>query len=256
MFSLALGGWAARWLAHIGVIRRLEELGMRPTAISGTSIGAIIGTLYALGKTSQEMEAMIANVSWMKLVDPDLKKWVIKGAKVEKYLDTLFEGKSFSDLLIPLAITATNIDTGEWVTFRDGKLSEVVRASISLPGVFIPKGIDGHMYVDGGITNNLPIESLPPWRVIAISALRDITKVIRYKRRLFGIDWSKSIVGNTYSIMRKTIDIIIAQNESRSILSREDILYIRPSFDTLDYYNFDKYREFIQAGYETGKISV
>lgn len=74
MFSLALGGGAARGLAHIGVIRRLEELGMRPTAISGTSIGAIIGTLFALGKTSQEMEEMIAHVPWIKLLDPDLKK--------------------------------------------------------------------------------------------------------------------------------------------------------------------------------------
>ncbi len=256
MFSLALGGWAARGLAHIGVIRRLEELDMRPTAISGTSIGAIIGTLYALGKTSAEMEQMIASVPWIKLLDPDMRKWAIKGIKIEKYLDTLFEWRSFSDLQIPLLIIVTDIDTGACRIFREGKLSEAVRASISLPGVFMPKWIDDSMYVDGGITNNLPIESLPPWRVIAVSALRDITKSIDYTRRIFGINWSKSIVGNTYSILRKTIDIVITQNESRSIRSRDDIIYIRPAFDNLDYYNFDKYSEFIQAGYEAAKGKI
>ncbi len=256
MFSLALGGGAARGLAHIGVIRRLEELGMRPTAISGTSIGAIIGTLFALGKTSQEMEEMIAHVPWIKLLDPDLKKWVIKGVKIEKYLDTLFEGKSFSDLLIPLVVTATDIDTGEGIVIREWLLSSAVRASIWLPWVFIPKEYLGQNCVDGGLANNLPIEHLPEGKVIAVSALRDLTRKIWYKKEIFGINWSRTIFWVTYSIIQKTIDIMLSQNESRSILSREDVVYIRPSFDTLDYYNFDKYKEFIQAGYEAGSQSL
>ena len=255
-FSLALGGWAARGIAHIGVIRRLEELGMTPTAISGTSMWAIVGTLLALGKSSQDMERMIAEVPWMKLLDPDMTKWLIKWKKVEKYLDTLFEWKSFEDTLIPLTVTATDIDTGESIIFRSGKLSDAVRASISLPGVFTPKDIDGHHCVDGGLAANLPIEYLPEWPVIAISALRDLSRKIEYKNRTFGIDWSKSIFGNTYSIIQKTIDIMLTQNEARSVASRKDVLYIRPEFDKLDYYEFDKYTLFIEAGYIAAKSEL
>lgn len=70
------------------------------------------------------------------------------------------------------------------------------------------------------------------------------------------MDWSKSIFGNTYSIIQKTIDIMLAQNESRSVQSREDVIYIRPRFDRLDYYEFDKYREFIEAGYIAAKENL
>lgn len=256
MFSLALGWWAARGLAHIGVIRRLEELDMHPIALSGTSMGAIIATLCALGKTSKDMEAIIQSVPWMRLIDPDMKKWLLKGEKIEWFLEKIFEGKTFDDVIIPLTITATSIETGEWVVFQKGKLSEAVRASISLPGVFIPKNIHDTSLVDGWLTANLPIELLPPWRVIAVSALRDLTRKIHYKRRIFGMDWSKSIFGNTYSIIQKTIDIMLAQNESRSVQSREDVIYIRPRFDRLDYYEFDKYREFIEAGYIAAKENL
>lgn len=255
-FSLALGWWAARGLAHIGVIRRLEELDMSPIAISGTSIGAIIGTLLALGKSSHDMEDIIASVPWMKLVDPDMQKWLLKGKKIESFLEDIFEGKSFSDTIIPLSITATDIDTGESRIFREGKLSVAVRASISLPGVFIPKNIDDMNLVDGGLAANLPIELLPPWRVIAVSAIRDLTRKIHYKRRVFGMDWSKSIFGNTYNIIQKTIDIMLAQNEARSVSSRNNVTYIRPRFDKLDYYQFDKYREFIEAGYIAAKENL
>jgi NTE family protein len=112
-FSLALGGGAARGLAHIGVIRYLEEKDMIPSAISGTSMGSIVGALLALGKTSHDMEQILRDIEWLKLVDFDMKKGLIRGAKIEKTLDTLFEGKSFKDVKIPLTITATDVDTGE-----------------------------------------------------------------------------------------------------------------------------------------------
>lgn len=252
-FSLALGWWAARGLAHIGVIRRLEELDMHPIALSGTSMGAIIATLLALGKSSREMEDIIASVPWMRLIDPDMKKWLLKGKKIELFLEDIFEGKTFADTYIPLSITATDIDTGESRVFQEGPLSEAVRASISLPWVFIPKHIDGTNLVDGGLAANLPIELLPPWPVIAVSALRDLSRTIHYQRRVLWVDWSKSIFGNTYNIIQKTIDIMLAQNEARSVASRKDVTYIRPSFDSLDYYEFHKYEKFILAGYQKAK---
>lgn len=247
-FSLALGGGWARGLAHIWVIRILESLQMTPVAISGTSMGAIIWALLALWKTSDDMEAIISKINFVSLVDIDLKEGILKGRKIEKLLDHLFESKSFADCQIPLSIVATDINTWERVIFTKGRLSEAVRASLSLPGIFVPKKIGDHELVDGGLTNNLPIELLPPWPVIAVSALRDLTRKIQKSRKIWTFDIKKSIIWNSYSVLQKTIDIMLAQNESRSLTSRKDIISIRPEFDALDYYEFNKYPQFIQAG--------
>jgi NTE family protein len=130
-----------------------------------------------------------------------------------------------------------------------GKLSEAVRASISIPGIFNPKVSGNRHLVDGGLTNNLPIEDLPTGAVIASSALRDLSRPIQYHRRVWGINWKKTIIGNSYALIQKMIDIVFSQNEARSVQSRKEILYILSKFDHLDYADFHKYKEFIKAGY-------
>lgn len=252
-FSLALwGGWA-RWLAHIGVIRYLEEHDMFPQALAGTSMGAIVAALMALWKSSHDMEDILKDIKWLSLLDFDMKKWLIKWAKIEKFLDILFEWKRFSDTQTPLFITATDVDTGEAVVFREGKLSHAVRASIGIPGVFSPFHHSERYLIDGGLTQNLPIELLPEGKVIAVSAMRDLSRKLSYKRRVFSLDWQKTIFSNGYNILQKTIDIMLSQNESRSLSSRKDIVSIRPAFDGLDYYEFHKYHEFIISGYQKAK---
>jgi len=249
-FSLALGGWWARGLSHIGVIRRFEEMWMRPSHIAGTSMGAIIGALYALGKTSHEMEEIIKNIRMQKLIDIDFKRGLLKGKKVAAFLDDIFAGADFSETRIPLQIIATELDTGKKKIFTKGNISEAVRASIWLPGVFTPYEYEGTIFVDGWLVNNLPVETLPEGRVIAISALRDITRQIEYSRNLLSFDIPVGLFGNAYSILQKTIDIMLSQNEERSLVSRTDIFYIHPKYTNLDYYEFHKYEKFIQAGYE------
>lgn len=250
-FSLALWWWAARWIAHVGVVKRLEEIWVSPVAVSGTSMGSIVWALLALGKTSSQMQEIAKNIPFFKLVESWGSLGLLKWTRVEKYLDELFEWKEFSQTQIPLSITATDIDTGERVIFTQWKISQAVRASISLPGIFYPKEIDWRSLVDWGLANNLPIELLPGWKVIAVSALRDIHRKIPKKRTVFGIEWKKSIFWNTYDIIQKTIDIMLSQNEQRSVTSRKDVLYLRPQFDNLDYYDFLKYDDFIKAGYES-----
>ena len=98
--------------------------------------------------------------------------------------------------------------------------------------------------------NNLPVEILPDGRVIAVSALRDITRQIQYSRNLLSFEIPVGLVGNSYSILQKTIDIMLSQNEERSLVSRPDIFYVHPKYTNLDYYEFHKYEKFIQAGYE------
>ncbi|MDD2916583.1 MAG: patatin-like phospholipase family protein [Candidatus Gracilibacteria bacterium] len=249
-FSLALGGGGARGLSHIGVIRRLEELGLHPSHIAGTSMGAIIGALYALGRTSHEMEVIIQEIRMTKLIDIDFKKGLLKGKKVTAFLDEIFGGADFSETRIPLQVVATEFDTGKKTVFREGKISDAVRASIGLPGVFTPFEYRGSVFVDGGLVNNLPVELLPEGRVIAVSALRDIQRKIEYTRNLLSFEIPIGLFGNSYSILQKTIDIMLSQNEERSRASRKDICYIHPTYTNLDYYEFHKYEDFIRAGYE------
>lgn len=217
-------------------------------------MGSIVGALFALGKTSHDMETMLDEMPWFKLVDFDMKKGLLKGDKVEAFLDKHFEGKSFEDLKIPLTITATDLDTGEGILFRSGKIAPAVRASIGVPGVFSPKEYDERKLVDGGLTANLPIEVLPRGRVIAVSAMRDLTRKVAYHTKLFSLDWQKTLFSNGYNLVQKTIDIMLSQNESRSVTSRNDVIYIRPEFDGLDYYEFLKYKAFIESGYHQAAL--
>jgi predicted acylesterase/phospholipase RssA len=195
------------------------------------------------------MEQILSEMKWLSLIDLDMKKWLLKGKKLEVFFERIFEWKTFSDTLIPLYITSTDIDTGERYVFTSGKLSEAVRASIGIPGVFVPYTHNGRGLFDGGLTSNLPVELLPEGRVVAVSAMRDLSREMKYHRRIFSFDWQKTIFSNTYYILQKTIDIMLSQNEARSIISRKDVIYIRPTFDDLDYYEFHKYPLFIQSGY-------
>jgi NTE family protein len=112
-FSLILGGGAARGLAHIWLIRKLEELKIVPSLIVGTSMGGIIGALYAHGYTSHEIQKIAQDTSLVRLIDIDTQKGGIKWDRLTKYLESLLSHAQFSGLKIPLKIIATNIDTGE-----------------------------------------------------------------------------------------------------------------------------------------------
>lgn len=237
-FSLALGGGAARGLAHIGVIQRLEELGQTPRAISGTSIGAVIGAFYAAGYTSTEMRQIALETKILKLVDLDLKNGLLKGTKIMKYLEKYLGEKTFEELNIPLTIIATDIDTGEKVIFREGRVIDAIRGSIGIPGLFRPFRYHGMHLVDGGIMENLPVSVLDPkLPVIAVSVQMDIVKRTRKKKRSF-IFPDGNVIGNSYAILRKMVGIMMLGNEANSLQSRNDVHLIRPMREDIDFYDF------------------
>ncbi len=238
-FSLVLGGWAARGFAHIGIIERLDELWMSPIEISWTSIGAIIWAFYAAWYSGLDMRKIALETNFLKLVDLDLRNWLIKWNKIIKYLSKYLWEKTFSDLKIPLSIVATDIDTGEKVIFREGRVVDAIRASIGIPGVFIPYKHNGMHLIDGGIIENLPIEVIQNNHpIIAVSVQMNIAKRIKVKKSfLFP---NGTMLSNSYLIIRKMVGIMITQNELRSINSRESILLIRPWREDIDYYDFKK----------------
>jgi NTE family protein len=180
--GLALGSGVARGLAHIGVLKVLEEAQVPIDMIAGTSIGALVGACYARdGKISRAEEAAL-KVGWRefaRLLYPNLasmRKGLIHSKRVEEMLRYLIGDAQFKDLLLPLAAVATDIHTGEEVVIKTGLVIDAVRASISIPAVFVPVKLDGRCLVDGGVTNPVPadvVRAMGADIVIAVNVLTD-----------------------------------------------------------------------------------
>jgi NTE family protein len=154
--GLVLSGGGARGFAHIGVLQVLEERGIRVDALAGTSMGAILGALYAAGHGADEIYELTDALGWRDVIDVSLQAGLMKGDKLRSFLAAHLPER-FDQLRMPLAVTTTDMETGEEHVLTDGPLVEAVRASSSFPGAFDPVALDGRTLADGGIVNNLPV---------------------------------------------------------------------------------------------------
>ncbi len=163
--GLALGSGGAKGLAHIAYLEVLDQLMIKTSGIAGSSIGSLIGSLYAGGMSGQQLRDLAKSVTLRdlpKFLDaPSLKEaFGIKGKKIEEWLREILPIKRFEDLPIPLKVVATDYWKGEQVVFSTGDIAQAVRASISIPGVFQPYEIGGRVLVDGGVVNPVPFDLL------------------------------------------------------------------------------------------------
>ena len=159
--GLALSGGGIRGVAHIGVLKALEEMGVTISCLSGTSAGSIVGALYAYGHSPDKILQTIHQVSFFRSVRP---AWTWAGLLTMEGMKTLLlkelPHNSFEKLKIPLTVAATEIRLGEIHYFSDGELVPAVLASCSIPAMFNPQSIRGGLYVDGGVLDNLPSRPL------------------------------------------------------------------------------------------------
>ncbi|MBD3306671.1 BamA/TamA family outer membrane protein [candidate division KSB3 bacterium] len=232
--GLALSGGGARGFAHLGAIKVLEELGMPVDYIAGTSMGSIIGGLYAIGYSIEELEEVIQEVDWEDIFSdtPPRNLWSYqrKRASTRYILGVGFNRKGFvvprgltsgqkiSNLLafltlrasdiedfdnfpIPYRAVAADIVTGEEVILDHGSLADAMRASMSVPGVFTPITIDGHMLVDGGVVKNLPVDVVKQMGADVIIAI-DVSSPLRDKESL----------GNPIAILNQMIGLQILRS--------------------------------------------
>ena len=161
--GLALGGGGAKGLCHIAFIKALDEMGITPSVIAGTSIGAIIGGFYAAGTSGERMDEYMKTVNIIdlyKLVDFSFFKGssVLTGKGVEEFLYEKMPVRTFEALEIPLKIVATDFWKRQEVIFNSGKLIPAIRASLSMPAFFEPVMIGDRVLVDGGAVNPLPYD--------------------------------------------------------------------------------------------------
>jgi len=159
-YALTLSGGGSRGIAHLGVIQALEEHDIRPSAISGTSAGAIVGAFYASGYSPTEILDIISKTKFFKLLRPALSTSGLLYINSLRHMFQEYLTDHFEDLQIPLTINATNLDKGETTYFSTGELIRPMLAASCIPAVFKPIKINGDRYVDGGMLNNLPVEPL------------------------------------------------------------------------------------------------
>ena len=195
--GLALGGGTARGLAHIGALQVLEERGLAPSHVAGTSYGAIIAAFYALGLPALEIERVVREQNtgeiWVQGIDFGLHKGaLIHGRRLARWLDRkFFHGATFSDCELPFAIATTDLATGELVILHKGSIAQAVQASCALPGVFASVEIDGRVLVDGGFVEPVPFRTataLGAARIVGIHAGidADASRAIGWFRALHG----------------------------------------------------------------------
>jgi NTE family protein len=200
--GLALGGGFARGLAHIGVLKVLEQRGIRVDVLAGTSIGAIIAGAYASGATLEEMAAVARKVRWR-----DFGRWTISrmglasNERLEALLRRIFRKLRFDELRIPLAVVATDLMAGRPVVFTAGELGLAIRASCAYPGLFLPVAFNGGWLVDGGLVSAVPtqaVTSLGAEVVVGVS-LDNIQPEIEPKSLV-------DVLGRSFSIAQRTAE--------------------------------------------------
>ncbi len=159
--NLVLSGGAIRGVAHIGVIKALEELGFEITSISGVSAGALVGAFYCEGYSPEEMLRVVLSKDWLKFLRPKIPKLGLFSLReAERYLRSMLSTRSFEELKKPLYVCALEVRTGRTLYFDKGELFGPLLGSCALPGIFEPVRYQNLFLIDGGITNNLPVEPL------------------------------------------------------------------------------------------------
>ncbi len=162
--GLALGSGAAKGIAHIGVLKALEELGIEVSYIAGSSMGAFVGAAYAAGNSAQELEKVALESTWKRttrMFAPTISRaGLVSGKQITSFLEDVIGASSFDQLGIPLAVETTDIESGELNTILEGDLIQAVRASISLPLILTPVEFEGRILVDGGLVSPVPIQTV------------------------------------------------------------------------------------------------
>jgi NTE family protein len=235
--GLALGGGAARGFAHVGVIQVLEEAGIRPDFVAGTSAGSLVAAIYASGKNGAQLQRVAETMEEATIADwtlPLFSRGVLRGDALARYVNTQVSGKLIEDMPLPLGIVATDLNTGGDVVFQRGDTGTAVRASSAVPAVFQPVKISGHEYVDGGLVSPVPVRAARKMGAELIIAV-DISSAP--EGNLAG--GTLEILLQTFSIMGKSIN---------TFELRDADVVVRPALNGVSSSDFSARKRSIDAG--------
>lgn len=247
--GLALGSGGSRGVAHLGVIKALEEENIRPDYITGCSMGAVVGAGYARGLSVDEMYSMVMDVKAINLIDisavPITRLALLKGNKMQKLLLSKIGKVDFKELKIPFRCVASDLYSGRLVTLSKGDVSEAVRASSSIPTVFQPVKTYGMMLVDGGVLCRVPTEQVREMGadvVIAVDVL-DNTKE------------SVTEVKNIVAMVVRIFDMMDYNGTTmkKKLTANDNEVWVVPEMKGLSQYAVKDFDKAFEEGYKTAK---
>jgi NTE family protein len=275
----ALGGGGARGLSHIGVLKVLEEHGYYPEAIAGTSIGALVGVLYAGGLKAARIEEVALGLKWRRmarLVDPTLSlSGFVQGKRITALLKSILGDLSFPDLKVKFAAVATDIVSGEEMILTSGSVLDAVRASFSVPGILTPVRVGGRYLVDGGLVNEVPVSvchQLGAEYIVGVNVIPDPASVlagpwsqrrwVRGKKAAAATAGSKRRKSETPGRGRPNVVQVLSQSLlipgyriAMHDLAEAD-LAISPAVGGIGFFDFDRAAEAIAAGEEAARKAL
>jgi NTE family protein len=237
--GLALGGGAARGLAHLGVLKVLEEAGLRADYVCGTSAGSIVGALYAGGYSWDEIVEVTRTLDWADMVKPVFPKMgLVRADRLEKRLDALLGDRTIEQLDVPFRAVAVDLVQGEQYVFDSGPVARAVRASSSIPGIFEPVEYEGRMLVDGGVLNDVPIDVCQAMGADFVLAVDLNSDVVQGKapENIF------NVLLYSFAVMARQCRHIHAKGASRNVR------IIAPELADFNYYNLKRLDELIHRG--------
>ncbi len=235
--GLALGGGAAKGFAHVGVIAVLEEAGLRPSYVVGTSAGSLVAALYASGKTSAELQKAALAIEEVAITDwmlPLVGRGMLRGDALGRYVNEAVSGRLIEDMRIPLGVVATDLGNGQAVLFQRGDTGTAVRASSAVPAVFVPVRISGRDYVDGGLVAPVPVRFARQMGAELVIAVDISTQP------------ESGTTGDTLQILLQTFSIM-GKSINQHELKEADVV-VRPSLLGLKSADFSARQRAIDAG--------
>ncbi len=235
--GLALGGGAAKGFAHVGVISVLEEAGLRPALVVGTSAGSVVGALYASGKTGLQLQQAALQIEEVALADwmvPIVNRGVFRGEALARYVNEAVGSRLIEDMRIPFGVVATDLGNGQPVLFRRGDTGTAVRASSAVPAVFQPVRISGRDYVDGGLVAPVPVQFARQMGAELVIAI-DISDAPEGQP-----------AGDTFQILLQTFNIM-GKSINQHELKHADVV-VRPSLVGLRSADFSARHKAIESG--------
>lgn len=250
-YGLALWWGGARWYAHIGAIQYFQEHTIVIDEVSGTSMGALIGAMYASGISPQVMQHILSQVSYGKLFDGSIDTGIFGGKKLTLWLESIFGKSNIEDCTIPLKIVACDVQTGEKFIFSQWSIVDAVRASVAFPGLLSPLMIAEKYLMDGWIVDNLPIDLLENKNVIAISVVDTMYESIEKKQTFRGIPIPELAITKAQRILNNSINIMMQRMEDLTIqASNKQLVLIRPEMHDYSMFDIDKLADIVQVGYD------
>ena len=242
--GVALGGGFARGLVHVGILKVLEEEKIPISFIGGTSVGAVIAAAYCSGVSAKELEEIAHLVRFSSFARWTLSRYGLASTdRMTGFLEKLLKVKTFEELRIPLAVSATDFVTGDPVVFTSGSLIDPIRASCAYPGIFLPVNVNGRLMVDGLLAHSVPAEPLRDMgadRVIAVYLSAHWVNV-KGPRHIF------DVIGQCFSI---------AQAKMCHLWKVHSDVVLEPNVDGYTYDGFERAKELIKVGEDAARAAM